>query len=415
VADVLVKPAFFSPYLDGPDATMLQPSYWNAARLFTGGSDGQVIVRSAASATGAAWTATPVLTSLAVGGAVAPGGVEGYFVSTSASDPRGLMSAQYSTDATGARIHLRKGRGTEAAPTVVVTGDTLGRLRFSGYDGTNYLQMASVDAIATGTIAATRVPTYLAFSVATDAAPSVLTEVLRLTPTGITLGAPLLGAMTTSVTNIVTTSTDGSVLQNTTAATAGVPVQLSPRLRLSGTGWNTGSVATETDSWFVEVLPVSASPTNSFLRFGKTIGAGAITYPFTLNSNGTPAFLAGGSFGGIVTVTGVSISGRNILLTGAPTIASGFNTSPTLPGGICANSFQVNTGATPATNTAVITMGATAAAGWAVHANDLSDTVNVCQVATSTTQASFKAYSKTTGLQVAWPASATINFLALAY
>jgi hypothetical protein len=271
VSDVLLKPAFVSPYLDGPDATKLQPSAWNAARLFSGGVDGQILTRDALSPTGGTWSALPAgtfaaltgkpttlagygitdgvltsdarlsdarvplahtqafstitglpstlagygipavtkadvglsaventalstwagsanvvtigpLTTLKVGGVTAPSGVEGYFASTSASDPRGLMSAQYSTDTTAARIHLRKGRGTEAAPTTIVTGDVLGRVRFSGYDSANYLQMASIDVVSTGTIAATRVPTYMTFSVATDAAPSVLTEVLRLSP-----------------------------------------------------------------------------------------------------------------------------------------------------------------------------------------------------------------------------------------
>lgn len=105
-------------------------------------------------------------------------------VSVSASDPRGITSAQYSTDAIGARVHFRKARGTEAVPTTVVTGDVLGRLRFGGYDGANYLQMGSIDVVITGTVAATRVPTYMTFSTATDALPSVLTERMRIGPEG---------------------------------------------------------------------------------------------------------------------------------------------------------------------------------------------------------------------------------------
>jgi hypothetical protein len=59
MADALVKHAFQSPYLDGPDATKLQPSAWNAALLFSAGVDGQVLTRSAAAATGAAWSPVP--------------------------------------------------------------------------------------------------------------------------------------------------------------------------------------------------------------------------------------------------------------------------------------------------------------------------------------------------------------------
>lgn len=131
--------------------------------------------------------------------------------STSASDPRGIMSAQYSTDTNGARLHLRKARGSVGTPTTIVTGDTLGRLRFSGYDGSNFLQMASIDAISTGTIAATRVPTYMSFSVATNAAPSVLTEVAQMQIGGLQLlGGNYIKPSTDSTAAIIFTKADGT-------------------------------------------------------------------------------------------------------------------------------------------------------------------------------------------------------------
>lgn len=55
MSDVLVKPAFQSALPDNGSPTQLGPNAWNAARLFSGGNDGEVIVRRAASATGAAW------------------------------------------------------------------------------------------------------------------------------------------------------------------------------------------------------------------------------------------------------------------------------------------------------------------------------------------------------------------------
>lgn len=105
--------------------------------------------------------------------------------SSSLLDPRGILSAQYSTDTTAARIHFRKARGTAASPSIITTGDMLGRLRFSGYDGSNYLQMGSIDIISIGTISSTRVPTYMTFSTATDAEPSVLTERMKIDNAGI--------------------------------------------------------------------------------------------------------------------------------------------------------------------------------------------------------------------------------------
>lgn len=105
-------------------------------------------------------------------------------VSTSSADPRGIMSSQYSTDTNAARLHLRKSRGTVAAPTVIVSGDILGRIRFSGYDGSAFLQMASIDVISTGIIAANRIPTYLSFSVATNTGPSVMSERMVIAQNG---------------------------------------------------------------------------------------------------------------------------------------------------------------------------------------------------------------------------------------
>lgn len=100
--------------------------------------------------------------------------------STSTSSPRGIMSAQFNTGTDGARLHFRKARGTRASPTVVVTGDNLGRLVGTGYDGSNYLEMASIYFASEGTIAATRVPTNISFWTATDATPSVLTLAMTI-------------------------------------------------------------------------------------------------------------------------------------------------------------------------------------------------------------------------------------------
>lgn len=124
-----------------------------------------------------------------------------HVVSTSALDPRGIMSAQHTGDTIAARIHLRKSRGTPTAPSTIISGDMLGRLRFSGYDSANYLQMGSIDVVSVGTIAATRVPTFMAFSTATDATPSVLTEGFRLTQAGTLLMATAKALAIASGTN----------------------------------------------------------------------------------------------------------------------------------------------------------------------------------------------------------------------
>jgi hypothetical protein len=106
-------------------------------------------------------------------------------VDTVSTSPRGILSSQYSADVNGARVGFAKARwGGGTYPTgalaTVVTGDILGRLMFRGHDGTNFLEMASIEVTAVGTIATTRVPTKMVFATATDAAPSVLTAALTI-------------------------------------------------------------------------------------------------------------------------------------------------------------------------------------------------------------------------------------------
>lgn len=128
-------------------------------------------------------------------------------VSTSStSSPRGIMSAQYNTGTDGARFHGRKARGTEGSPTTIVSGDNLTRWVGSGYDGTNYLEMAGIIFGTEGTIATTRVPTTISFQTATDATPSVLTTRLTINSAGLATFASAQVALTGSMTFTASTS-----------------------------------------------------------------------------------------------------------------------------------------------------------------------------------------------------------------
>jgi hypothetical protein len=115
---------------------------------------------------------------------------------TSMASPRGILSQQFSTSVNGARVGFSKARGSVATPTTVVSGDGLGRLMFRGFDGTNYLEMGSIEMVCTGTIATGRIPTYLSFLTATDAATSVLTEAMRInSDQSITVGTLTVNAL----------------------------------------------------------------------------------------------------------------------------------------------------------------------------------------------------------------------------
>jgi hypothetical protein len=99
---------------------------------------------------------------------------------TSTSATRGISSTQYSSGTDSAKFMGRKARGSATVPTVITTGDFLTRWTGAGYDGSNFIESASIVMGSTGTIAATRVPSFISFQTGTDAAPTVMTEAFRV-------------------------------------------------------------------------------------------------------------------------------------------------------------------------------------------------------------------------------------------
>jgi len=86
-------------------------------------------------------------------------------ITTATGDPRGLTSAQYSGDSVGSQINLLKARGTFAAPTAVLSGDTLGNIGFRGWGQTTTVSHrgAYIAAIAAQNFSDTVAGTDLAF------------------------------------------------------------------------------------------------------------------------------------------------------------------------------------------------------------------------------------------------------------
>lgn len=93
-------------------------------------------------------------------------------------------------------------------------------------------------------------------------------------------------------------SSDGIITQNFTAATSGVPVQISSRLRLSGSAWD--GAASKVADFGLETIPVNGtSPITSYLKFTSQINAGGynevmrisdvgkMTFPYTIVATGT--------------------------------------------------------------------------------------------------------------------------------
>lgn len=97
-------------------------------------------------------------------------------------------------------------------------------------------------------------------------------------------GSTCTWTSTLTRTALGTVSADGLVLTNTTAATGGATVQLSPRLRLRGNAWDTA--ASETVDAYIELLPVSAATPTGTMRMCYSINGAAATCPLTFNSGG---------------------------------------------------------------------------------------------------------------------------------
>ena len=91
---------------------------------------------------------------------------------------------------------------------------------------------------------------------------------------------------------IAATSTDGSlIITNDTPSTSGVPVQMSPRMRLRANVWNTtATAANNTFDWIGELFPTSANTPTAVYRLGFSRAGGSYVYPYLFGDTGNISF-----------------------------------------------------------------------------------------------------------------------------
>lgn len=225
------------------------------------------------------------------------------------------------------------------------------------------------------------------------------------------LGQAADGTATLAATQggIGATSTDGYILQNTTAAAAGAQ-QFSPRIRLTGFGWKTNATAASQEvDWIVENQPVQAAAAPDYsLVFSSQVNAGGYKRVLTvgdvlgspttgalwLKVNGTPSAtnyaLANDSTGNITvnaetggvvalsvnSVVGLTASASAIVVTaGLPvqTVEIAVGSLPTCNAGAAGSRSSVND-----SNAASFTagIGAVVAAGGTTHVPVYCDGTN---------------------------------------
>ena len=88
---------------------------------------------------------------------------------------------RFSANGQNGTLSFIKGRGGIGDATALNSGDYIGVIQFYGADGTDLATSgANISVVASGTIAENRIPTYMTFSTGTDAAPTVVTEAMRI-------------------------------------------------------------------------------------------------------------------------------------------------------------------------------------------------------------------------------------------
>jgi hypothetical protein len=153
----------------------------------------------------------------------------------------------------------------------------------------------SLSASGTGVLVGS---TNITLSLPQDIATTSTPQFARL---GLGVAADATGVLYGVKNGIANTKTDGFILANETAATSGVKLQYSPRIRLKGSAWKSNATASsQTEEWAIDILTVDGtSQSNSSLAFWFSHNGGTFTSPFSI-ANGN--FIEPGT--SIASVTG---------------------------------------------------------------------------------------------------------------
>jgi hypothetical protein len=84
-------------------------------------------------------------------------------VDTGNANPRGITIDEYFTGTSSAAFYMRKSRGTLVSPTTIANGDTVSRMGFYAYDGSNFQDVADIRSVVNGAVSAGTVPTDMTF------------------------------------------------------------------------------------------------------------------------------------------------------------------------------------------------------------------------------------------------------------
>lgn len=208
----------------------------------------------------------------------------------------------------------------------------------------------------------------------------------------------------------------GEVLMNFGATGFGATVySTSNRLQIVGKATEAWSDTAQGTSIQFNTTPngTAAAALSLIIQNSGGVGVGTATDP------GIGAILANTSVKATTTVTAVTgylINTKVAWSATAPTVSSGFCTSPSISNNNGTAAFTITIGSACAASTGVLTM-PTASVGWACHFNDVTTPASNTpyQTASTTGSVSVTNYARTTGLASNWTASEVITAECTAY
>lgn len=362
----------------------------------------------------------------------------------------------------GSVLRLYSAGGTAASPAATPVGNQMGNITVGGYDSSaawgNGFLISTLAEPSGSTWTSSDHGARVNFNLA-KAGSTSLTTAIELDGTNnlISLGGPqaseslqipinlasivnpmrITGGTTGNGPTLLCTGSDTNVSCNITPTGTGTTSITSGGLGVTGgissTGSLTSTIATGTPPLVVtsttNVPNLNASSLGgaTFAAPGPigsgTPGTGAFT---TLAASGAVSgtgfsnYLAsppaiGGTAPSTIKTTALSLASVAESST-APTISSGFCTSPSVSNNNGTAAFTITIGTSCAASTGVITMPA-ASHGWACHGNDITTPASyvIGETATTTTSVNVTAYSRTTGVASNWTAADIIQFLCTGY
>ncbi len=229
-------------------------------------------------------------------------------------------------------LHIKRGRGTYAAPTIPSSGDYYGGVGFQAWDGTVFQEGARIQGVVDGTVAATDMPGRLEFWTSADGTATAV-ERMRITNGGnVGIGTITPGS---SRLNVVIPSTDATnsvgltVTNNYTGASSKYGIDVNVDGAGSGIKYGISSsvVGLAGDASSIYGYQVAMTPNGSGSTYGvysnlSNVGTGARFGMYNIVQNSTTNTSASyGAYNYILKPSGSSgnIYGNYILVSNSGT------------------------------------------------------------------------------------------------